>query len=325
MRKWLQVMGLIMVSILMLSACDSGETSGDGESFKVGVTQFVEHPSLDRAYDGFQEAFEDAGVDVEFDYQNAQGDQNNVKPIADNFVADGVDLIFANATPSAQSAKNATNDIPIVFTSVTDAVGAELVDDMDEPGGNVTGVVDLHPDAIKETVGFIDQHFSDSVIGLIYNSGEQNSIAQIETVKDVAEDTSLSFTERTVSTSAEVQQAASTLVGEADVIYVITDNTVVSALDSVAGVANDQGIPLIVGEPDSLEKGGFATYGIDYHSIGYRTGEMAAEILADGKDPKDMAVEYPPEIQLFINKGAAEEQGIEWNDEWDDAELVETK
>src|SRR5699024_2802228 len=102
-------------------------------------------------------------------------------------------------------------------------------------------------------------------------------------------------------------------------------NTVVSALDSVVSVANDQEIPLMVGEPDSLEKGGFATYGIDYYSIGYRTGEMAAEILTDNKTPSELPVEYPPEIEMFINKEAVDEQGIKWNDEWDEAEFVETE
>ncbi|WP_253286671.1 ABC transporter substrate-binding protein [Virgibacillus sp. MSJ-26] len=325
MKKRLQVMGIILLSMLVLLACDSDEASGDGNKFKIGVTQFVEHPSLDRAYEGFQDALADAEVEVEYDYQNAQGDQNNVKPIADNFVADGVDLIFANATPSAQSAKNATGDIPIVFTSVTDAVGAELVEDMDAAGENITGVVDLHPDAIKETVNFIDKYFNNATVGLVYNSGEQNSVAQIEAVQEAAENTNLEFTERTVSTSAEVQQATSTIVDEADVIYIITDNTVVSALDSVVGVANDQEIPLIVGEPDSLAKGGFATYGIDYYSIGYRTGEMAVDILTDEDSPEDMSVEYPPEIEMFINKEAAEEQGIEWDEDWDDAEFVETE
>ncbi|MEC5424091.1 ABC transporter substrate-binding protein [Virgibacillus sp. C22-A2] len=328
MRKWLQLLMLLAVSGIVLAACGSDDASSesDGETYKIGATQIVEHPSLDAAYEGFKEALADAGLNVEYDLQSAQGDQNNVKPIADNFVADNVDLIFANSTPSALGALQATSDIPIVFTSVTDAVDAGLVDAMDEPGDNITGVVDLHPDAIKETVTFIDTYFEGSTVGLIYNAGEQNSVTQIEAVQAAVEGTSLNLTERTVANSAEVQQAATTLVGEADVIYVVTDNTVVSALDSVVGVANEQDIPLIVGEPDSLAKGGFATYGIDYHTIGYRTGEMAAEILKGDKTTKDFPVEYPPEIQLFINKQAAEEQGIDWNDAWDnDAQFIETE
>ncbi len=156
--------------------------------------------------------------------------------------------------------------------------------------------------------------------------GSKNSVTQIEAVKNAADGTDLSFAERTVANSAEVQQAAQSLVGKADVFYIITDNTVVSALDSVVGVANEQDIPMIVGEPDSLEKGGFATFGIDYESIGYRTGEMAAEILKGNKKPSEIAVEHPQEIQLFINKQAAEEQGVEWNDEWDEnAEILKAE
>ncbi|WP_010648534.1 ABC transporter substrate-binding protein [Oceanobacillus massiliensis] len=329
MRKLLML--FTITAIIMLAACgsdDAGDTDGassdGGDTYKIGATQIVEHPSLDAAYEGFKDALTDAGLEVEYDFQSAQNDQNNVKPISDGFVADDVDLIFANSTPSALGALQATSDIPIVFTSVTDAVDAGLVPSMEEPGENITGVVDLHPEQIEATVDFISTYFEGATVGMVYNAGEQNSVTQVETVKTAAEEKGLEVVERTVANSAEVQQAATTLVGEADVFYIITDNTVVSALDSVVGVTNDQDIPLIVGEPDSLAKGGFATFGIDYHTIGYRTGEMAAEILTGEKAPSDFPVEYPPEIQLFINKQGAEEQGIEWNPEWDDmAQFVE--
>ncbi|MFC4023433.1 ABC transporter substrate binding protein [Oceanobacillus longus] len=328
MKKLLMLM-VVAVAIITLAACgsddeaDSGSSEG-GDTYKVGATQIVEHPSLDAAYEGFKDALADAGLEVEYDFQSAQNDQNNVKPISDGFAADDVDLIFANSTPSALGALQATSDIPIVFTSVTDAVDAGLVPSMDEAGENITGVVDLHPEQIDATVEFINTYFEGATIGMVYNAGEQNSVSQVESVKAAAEEQGLEVVERTVANSAEVQQAATTLVGEADVFYIITDNTVVSALDSVVGVANDQDIPLIVGEPDSLAGGGFATFGIDYHTIGYRTGEMAVEILTGEKSPSDFPAEYPPEIQLFMNKQAAEEQGIEWNSEWDDqAQFVE--
>lgn len=322
-----------IVGMFILSACGSGTeeqaseqdttneeaSGGDGGEYVIGATQIVEHPSLDNAYLGFQQAIEDAGIDATFDFQSAQNDQNNVKPISDGFVADQIDLIFANSTPSALGARQATTDIPIVFTSVTDAVDAGLVPSMDEAGENITGVVDLHPEQIDETVRFIDEYFEGAKVGMVYNAGEQNSVNQVEDVKEAAEGTSLTIVERTVANASEVQQAAQSLSGEADVFYIITDNTVVSALDSVVGVANEQDIPLIVGEPDSLQKGGFATFGIDYYTIGYRAGEMAAEILTGEKEISELPPEYPPEIQLFINKDAAEEQGVEWNDDWDDA------
>ncbi len=345
MKKWLQLLLIAVISILVLAACGGGdggassepeeetdsekaneeEATESGDTYKIGATQIVEHPSLDAAYEGFQAALEDAGLDVEFNYQNAQNDQNNVKTISDNFVSEDVDLIFANSTPSALGALNATKDIPILFTSVTDAVDAGLVEAMDKPGDNITGVVDLHPDGIAKTVEFIDQYFPDSEVGLLYNAGEQNSVTQIAAVQAAGEGTSLTFAERTVANSSEVQQAAQSLAGDVDVLYIITDNTVVSALDTVVGVAHEQQIPLVVGEPDSLAKGGFATFGIDYFTIGYRTGEMAAEILTGEKTAGEIDVEYPPEIQLYINKEAAEAQGIEWNEDWDDAEFIETE
>src|SRR5690625_2416929 len=341
MRKWLLLVIIAVMSVFVLAACgneddtdtteeadDADEAGGsenaDGDTYVIGATQILEHPSLDEAYNGFQAAIEEAGLDVEYDYQNAQNDQNNVKTIADNFVADDVDLIFANSTPSALGALNATKDIPILFTSVTDAVDAGLVEAMEEPGDNITGVVDLHPEAIESTVQFIDEYFDGANVGVIYNAGEANSVAQIDAVEAAADGTSLTILERTVSNSSEVQQATSSLAGEVEVFYIVTDNTVVSALDTVVGVANEQQIPLIVGEPDSLGKGGFATFGIDYHTIGYRTGEMAVEILTGDNTPGDIDVEYPPEIQLFINKDGAKAQGVEWNDDWDeDAEFIE--
>lgn len=349
MKKWVPFLVLTFIFALVLAACGGGdneesdtteeetetsegtdeageEEAENGESYVIGATQIVEHPSLDRAYEGFQAAIADAGLDVEYDFQSAQNDPNNVKPISDGFVADGVDLIFANSTPSALGAAEATSDIPIVFTSVTDAVDAGLVPSMDEPGENITGVLDLHPDAISETVNFIDTYYPDATVGLIYNAGEPNSVTQIEAVQEAAEGTSLSLQERTVANGSEVQQAATTLVSDIDVFYIVTDNTVVEALDSVISVANDQDIPLVVGEPDSVAKGGFATFGIDYYTIGYRTGEMAVEILTGEKTTQDIPVEYPPEIQLFINKEAAEEQAVEWHDEWDEeAQFVETE
>ena len=339
MKKWLQFLIIASLAILVLAACGGGsdtetdeaddaetteneEAADDGETYVIGATQIVEHPSLDAAYEGFQKALEDAGLNVEFDFQSAQGDQNNVKTISDNFVAADVDLIFANSTPSALGALNATKDIPIVFTSVTDAVEAGLVEAMDKPGENITGVVDQHPESIQKTVEFIDKYFEGAHVGLIYNAGEPNSVVQIEAVNEAAEGTSLTLSERTVATSAEVQQAATSLAGDVDLFYIVTDNTVVSALDSVVGVANDQQIPLVVSEPDSLAKGGFVTFGIDYYTIGYRSGEIAAEILTGAKSPSEIPVEYPADIELIINKEAAELQGVEWNDEWDNEATI---
>ena len=242
MKKAMGLAAFGLAGALLLSGCGNESGSGDEkestsskeQTYQVGISQYVEHPSLDAATEGFKKALEDEKISVEYDEQNANDDQNNVQTIANNFAGDGVDLIFANATPSAQAALNATKDIPIVFTSVTDAVGAQLVKSMEEPGGNVTGTIDNHPDAIPNTVKFISENFPGKTIGTVYNAGEQNSVAQVEIIKDSIKELGLNdLVTATVSTSAEVKQAAESLIGKADVIYVITDNTVVSALESV--------------------------------------------------------------------------------------------
>lgn len=339
-KTWLKIIGTTLVGLMALTGCGSSsddssqaEQTDDQEAqqeetttYKIGVSQFVEHPSLDAAYEGFKKAIEDAGLNVEYDFHSAAADQNNVAPIANTLVSNNVDLIFANATPSAQGAAQATSDIPIVFTSVTDPVGAGLVPSMEEAGGNVTGVVDLHPDAIENTVNFIDKYFEGATVGIIYNPGEANSVTQMEKIEEVAEGTSLKIETRSVSTTSEVKQAAESLVGVADVFYIFTDNTVVTSLEAVVSTANEQDIPLVVGEPDSLKRGGFVTYGIDYFTIGYRAGEMAVQILTGEKSVSEIAPEYPEEMQLFINKGAAELQAVEWVDEWDEiAQFIDTE
>jgi putative tryptophan/tyrosine transport system substrate-binding protein len=321
-RLWKSVLtGSITASLLFMSGCGTSSTNGGVDSgeqtYKVGVTQIVEHPSLDKALEGFKKALTDQGLSVEYNVQIAQGDQNNNQTIATNFVGDKVDLIFANSTPSALSALNATSEIPIVFTSVTDPIGAGLVEALDKPGINITGTTDTHPDAIPNTIKFIDEQFNGNRVGLIYNSGEQNSVAQIELVEKAMEGTDLETKLVSVSTSAEVKQAAESLVGIVDVFYIVTDNTVVSALESVIQVANDSDIPLFVGELDSVERGGFAAYGFDYFDIGYEAGVMAAQILKKGKAASDLPVQYPQNLKLLINKTSANEMGIELKPEWE--------
>ncbi|MFC0522719.1 ABC transporter substrate-binding protein [Pontibacillus salicampi] len=332
---------LVMVGLCILTACGStedtqGEANEEAESgseeaategpFEIGVTQIVEHPSLDAAFEGFQKAIEDGGLDdVEYDVQIAQGDMSNSQTIATNFAGDNVDLIFANSTQSAQSSLNATSEIPILFTSVTDPVGADLVPSLEEAGSNITGTTDTHPEAVPNTVQFMEEEMDGiNKVGMIYNSGEQNSVSQVNIVKEAMDGTSLEVVEASVSNSAEVQQAAESLVGRVDAFYIITDNTVVSALESVIGVSKDQDIPLFVGELDSVERGGFAGYGFDYYDIGYQTGEMAVSILKGEKDASEISPEVPSKLKLVINKQAAEEMGVELKEEWNDkAEFIE--
>ncbi|WP_017186340.1 ABC transporter substrate-binding protein [Alkalibacillus haloalkaliphilus] len=301
------------------------ELTRDEADFVVGVSQIVEHPSLDRATEGFQEALADAGLEVFYDVSLAQGDNQNAQLIAEKFVSDDVDLIFGNSTPSTQSALNETQDIPIVFTSVTDPVGAGLVDSMEDTGGNVTGTADMHPDAVPQAVELVEDLGYES-IGLVYNSGEQNSVRQIELVNEVADENGLETHESTVSASSEVMQAAESLIGQADVFLIITDNTVVSALESVLSVGQNEDMPVFVSELDSVERGGFAGYGFDYFDIGYEAGEKAAQVLQDGVSPGDIPASYPQNLFLQINEDAAEKMGVELTDELTErAEIVTTE
>ena len=295
----------------------AGETAQTEESktFKIGTTQIVEHPSLDAAKEGFKKAIEDAGIKAEYIDKSANGDNSANMTIAQQLVSENVDLIFANSTPSAQAAKSATADIPIIFTSVTDAVGAELIDTMAAPGANVTGTIDLHPETMPKTVAFLKELGAKNV-GMIYNAGEQNSVAQIATVKELAAKEGVTIIDAAVSASSEVRQAAESLIGKVDAFYVVTDNTVVSALESVVDVANANTLPLIVGELDSVERGGLAAYGFDYYDIGYEAGQMAAQILLEGKSPSEIPAAYPANLKLLINKSVAENLGLEIKPEW---------
>ncbi|MDQ0243653.1 putative ABC transport system substrate-binding protein [Bacillus fengqiuensis] len=314
---------LLCGALLMLTACGSeSEVSGNKEekkTVKIGITQLVEHPSLDASREGFIAALKDAGYEegknLKLDYQNAQGDMNNNMMIAQNLVADQNDLILAITTSSAQAATKSTQDIPILFTAITDPVGAKLVDSLEQPGGNVTGTSDTHPEAIKKTINSIKEFIPDAKkVGIIYNSGEPNSVVNVEKANAALKEIGLEAVETTVSTSSEVKQAAESLIGQVDVFYIPKDNTVVSALESVITVANDKKVPTFVGEGDSVKRGTFASYGFEYHDLGYATGKMAVEIL-EGKKPSDIPVGIPENLELYINKKAAEQEGITLTEE----------
>ncbi len=331
MKRLLAGFVLLVSVLIVMAACGSsasketdGETKTAGaktdakESVTIGITQIVEHPSLDAAREGFIKALKDngyeEGVNLKLDTQLAQGDMSNNQSIAQKFAGDDVDLIFAISTPSAQAALSSTTTIPILFTAITDPVGAELVKSFDSPGGNATGTSDTHPDAIKNTMKSISEFFPDAKkVGIIYNSGEQNSRVNVENAKKSMEGLGLQSVEATVATTSEVKQAAQSLIGRVDVLYIPKDNTVVAGLESVIGIANEKDIPLFVGEADSVERGGFAGFGFEYHDLGYRTGEMAVDVL-NGKAPADIPVEYPETLDLMINKKGAADQGIEVTD-----------
>ncbi|MBS4208073.1 ABC transporter substrate-binding protein [Bacillus sp. FJAT-50079] len=318
----------IVSAAFILAACGSNSASpepkpvDEDKQYTIGVTQLMEHPALNLAHEGFQKAIEESGLNVTYDVQNAQGDNSANDTIATNFVGANVDLIFANSTPSAQAALSKTTDIPIVFTSVVDPVGAGLVTSMEEPGGNVTGTSHHHPDSIAKTLAFMKDELGAKTIGTVYNTGEQNSRAQIDKIKKQMDELGLVLKEASASTTAEVKQATESIVDQVDVLYIVTDNTVVTAFESVVSVANDNKIPLIAADIDSLERGAFAAFGVDFFEVGHEAGEMAVKILTGESKPSEIAAQPPKNLKFVINKKIADTIGIEIKPEWN-AELLD--
>ncbi|GAA2184859.1 ABC transporter substrate-binding protein [Brooklawnia cerclae] len=301
---------LAIVGALALAGCGSDSSSGSSSSgtvYRIGITQIVSHPSLDAAREGFKQALADAGIEAEYDEQNAQGDQATATSIASKFASQDLDLVLAVATPTAQAAAQAIIDTPILFTAVTDPVAADLVDSNETPGGNITGTTDMNP--VAEQIALVKRLNPDAkTVGILYSSGEVNSQVQVELAREAADEQGLTVVEKTITTTSEVLQAAQTL--DVDAIYVPTDNNVVAGLDTVIQVAEDKQIPLIAGETDSVAKGALITYGLDYTELGRQTGEMAVKILTEGADPATLAVESQKTPKLVINTTAAERMGV---------------
>ncbi|MEW6226924.1 MAG: ABC transporter substrate-binding protein [Bacillota bacterium] len=279
----------------------------------IGIMQIIEHPALDAAKKGFIEGLAEEGFaegkELKFEAQSAQGDMATAQTIAQKFVNDKVDMILAIATPTAQAAAKATDRIPILITAVTDPVAAELVKAIDAPGTNVTGTSDLTPvgkqlELLKQLVPTAQK------VGIVYNAGETNSVVQVNLAKEAASTLGIEIVEATASSTSGVYEAAQSLVGRVDAMYVPTDNTVVSALESVVKVAEDSRIPLVVGEEDGVRRGALATVGIDYYALGKQTAKMAVKVLRKEAKPQDMPIQYQENVRMVINLKAAEKMGV---------------
>jgi putative ABC transport system substrate-binding protein len=328
----LSVVVILLLAALALGGCGEKAPAGPApaageekatqpeEQVHIGIMQIVEHPSLDAMRRGFMDFLAEHGYqegkNVAYDYANAQGDMATAQTIAKQFVAQGVDLILAIATPTAQAAVNATRDrpdIPVVFTGITDPVAAGLVKSLEEPGGNATGMTDMIP--VEKDLELVKKFRPEARrVGYLYNAGEVNSEVVLNIAREVAPKLGLEIVPASVTNSSEVKQAAESLVGRVDAVFIATDNTVVSALDSVLQVVEKNKIPLIMGDADSVRRGGLATYGIDYYKMGYQTGAMALRIL-QGADPATTPVEALEDLDFVINLQAAARQGVEVSEE----------
>ena len=282
------------------------------EPIVIGVNQFVEHPALDAVRLGFIEYLNENGYPegemVIYEVNFAQADFGTATLIAEKLVGLNPALILAIATPSAQAMVNATDEIPVLFSAITDPVAAGLVDSLEGGGKNVTGTSDLSP--VDTQFELILEIVPDAKkIGFIYNAGEANSLTSLEQAKTEAERLGLEIVEATASNSSEVLIAAESLVGKVDAIHIPTDNTVVSAFESITKVCLDNGIPLFAADVDSVPRGAIAAIAIDYYRLGLQTGRMAVEIL-EGKDPGEMPTETLEDLLLYVNLDSAEAIGV---------------
>ncbi|WP_454852445.1 ABC transporter substrate-binding protein [Rhizobium binxianense] len=282
------------------------------EDVTVAVTAIVEHPALDAARKGVLDALAAAGYkegeNLKFVFESAQGNPATAAQIARQFAGDEPNVIVPISTPSAQAVVSSTRDIPVVFTAVSDPLGAQLVKNMDKPGGNVTGLSDMSP--VAEHLALIKEILPNvKTVGYLYNSGEANSVSLLAVLKAEAEKAGIQVVESAATKSSEVQGAARALVGRADAIYIPTDNTIISALEGAVAVAEESKLPLFTADTDSVSRGSIAALGFNYYDVGKQTGEIVVRVLK-GENPGDIPVKTAAGSDLVVNKAAAAKMGV---------------
>ena len=281
------------------------------ETYTVGVCQLVQHPALDAATQGFQDALtEKLGEAVSFDVQNASGDSNTCSTIVNGFVSDNVNLIMANATPALQAAVAATGDIPILGTSVTDyATALDIADWTGATGINVSGTSDLAP--LDQQAAMLHELFPDAkTVGLLYCSAEPNSKYQVDVITGYLTELGYETAEFTFADSNDVASVAQSACDGSDVIYIPTDNTAASCTEAIRNVVEPAGKPVIAGEEGICKGCGVATLSISYYDLGYATGEMAYEVLANGADVATLDVAFAPNVTKEYNAELAGLLGV---------------
>lgn len=316
--KMKKVVALAAAAVMALSMTACG-SSAKSESYTVGICQFVQHPALDAATEGFKDALtEKLGDKVTFDEQNAAGDSPTCATIVNQFVSSKVDLIMANATPPLQAAAAGTDSIPILGTSVTDYATALEIDDWTgATGRNISGTSDLAP--LEEQANMIEELFgglNHKKVGLLYCSAEANSKYQCETITKYLTDIGWECTDYPFADSNDIASVVTSAVSAENVIYIPTDNAAASNTEIINNICEPAGIPVVAGEEGICQGCGVATLSISYYDLGYKTGEMAAEILADGKDISTMQVEFAPNVTKEYMADRCEKLGIAVGDDY---------
>ncbi|HEL1559156.1 tryptophan ABC transporter substrate-binding protein [Streptococcus suis] len=308
---------VMVVAALFMTQKEQNNSSTSTEKVKIGVLQFVTHDSLDEIYKGIKAGLEEGGYtttdNLEIDFMNAEGDQSQVQTMSKKLVDNGNELLIGIATPAAQGLANATTELPIIMGAVTDPVGANLVTDLKNPGGNITGVSDQTP--VADTVSLIKEITPDAkTIGVLYSSNEDNSKIQVAEFKAAAEEAGYTVLEYAVASSNEIAATVEVASSKADVLFTPVDNTVASAFSTVVSVANKTKTPIFTSVEDMVEGGGIASVTLSQYDLGVATGKMAAKIL-DGANPADTPVQIFNEGTVVVNQKVAKELGITLSDD----------
>ncbi|HFI0942054.1 TPA: tryptophan ABC transporter substrate-binding protein [Streptococcus suis] len=308
---------VMVVAALFMTQKEQSSQSASSEKVKIGVLQFVTHDSLDEIYKGIKAGLEEGGYsttdNLEIDFMNAEGDQSQVQTMSKKLVDNGNELLIGIATPAAQGLANATTELPIIMGAVTDPVGANLVTDLKNPGGNITGVSDQTP--VADAVSLIKEITPDAkTIGVLYSSNEDNSKIQVAEFKAAAEEAGYAVLEYAVASSNEIAATVEVASSKADVLFTPVDNTVASAFSTVVSVTNKTKTPIFTSVEDMVEGGGIASVTLSQYDLGVATGKMAAKIL-DGANPADTPVQIFNEGTVVVNQKVAKELGITLSDD----------
>ncbi|WP_419780012.1 ABC transporter substrate-binding protein [Maridesulfovibrio sp.] len=279
------------------------------QTYTVSISQIVEHPSLDAMREGFKDRLKEAGYDVIYNEHIAQGNQATNIQIANQIKGENPDLVLTITTPSSQAVAQKIKDVPVLFTGVTDPVAAGLVKSLMLPGKNISGMTDMSP--VLRQVELIKEFMPEiKTLGTIYNAGEANSIVLTNLLKEICKDFGIKVEEASIANSSGVYQAAKSLVGKCDAIYIPLDNTVVSGLEAAIKVCRQNKLPIFSADTDSVKRGTVAALAVDYYRMGLQTADMAARILGGKAKPADMPVETLQNLRLFVNEKAAAKMGV---------------
>ena len=307
---------LLVVGILLTSLISLHQLKADKKKdvFRIGISQFITHQSLDATREGFVDELAKQGYvegkNIEIDLQNAQGEQRNLKTISQQ-LAESSDVVLAIATPSAQSLANTTQTTPVIFSAVTDPVSAKLVESREHPGGNVTGTSDQSSDAISIQINLIKKVLPKAkTIGILYTQSEPNSVVQKDEAKRILEEKGFTVVEKTILDSNNVKAAAESLMTEVDMVFVPTDNIISSTMETVKQVSIKHKVPVFGGSTDMVALGGLYNYGTNYEELGRQTARMLVRILK-GEKPENIAVELPEKLELHTNQEMAAALGID--------------